>query len=173
MQVQIETVGALERRMTVKIPAQRVEDEVESRLKSLSRTARIKGFRPGKVPFKVVVQNYGPQVRTEVLNELLRQTWGEAVVQQKLNPAGGPKLEPLKVEPGKDLEYSALFEVYPEVTLKGLDALKVEKPVTSASAAPGSRPRVPRAMATAPPSISKARSTASRSPATRASSCRS
>jgi trigger factor len=129
MQVQVETVSALERRMTVKVPAQRVEDEVESRLKSLSRTASLKGFRPGKVPFKVVQQNFGPQVRDEVLNELLRQTWGEAVVQQKLNPAGGPKLEPLKVEPGKDLEYAATFEVYPDVTLKGLDALKVEKPV--------------------------------------------
>ncbi len=129
MQVSIETIGALERRMTVKIPAQRVEDEVESRLKSLSRTANLKGFRPGKAPYKVVQQNFGSQVRDEVLNELLRQTYSEAVVQQKLNPAGGPKLEPLKIEPGKDLEYAATFEVYPEVKLKGLDALKVEKPV--------------------------------------------
>ena len=129
MQVSVETIGALERRMTVKIPAQRVEDEVESRLKSLSRTANLKGFRPGKAPYKVVQQNFGSQVRDEVLNELLRQTYSEAVVQQKLNPAGGPKLEPLKIEPGKDLEYAATFEVYPEVKLKGLDALKVEKPV--------------------------------------------
>lgn len=129
MQVSVETIGALERRMTVKIPAQRVEDEVESRLKSLSRTASLKGFRPGKAPFKVVQQNFGPQVRDEVLNELLRQTYGEAVAQQKLNPAGGPKLEPLKIEPGKDLEYAATFEVYPEVKLSGLDALKVERPV--------------------------------------------
>ncbi len=129
MQVSVETIGALERRMTVKIPAQRVEDEVESRLKSLSRTASLKGFRPGKAPYKVVQQNFGSQVRDEVLNELLRQTYSEAVVQQKLNPAGGPKLEPLKIEPGKDLEYAATFEVYPEVKLKGLDGLKVEKPI--------------------------------------------
>lgn len=135
MQVSVETIGALERRMTVKIPAQRVEDEVESRLKSLSRTASLKGFRPGKAPFKVVQQNFGPQVRDEVLNELLRQTYGEAVVQQKLNPAGGPKLEPLKVEPGKDLEYAATFEVYPEVKLTGLDALKVERPVAEVTEA--------------------------------------
>lgn len=135
MQVSVETTGALERRMTVKVPAQRVEDEVESRLKSLSRTASLKGFRPGKVPFKVVQQNFGPQVRDEVLNEILRQTYGEAVMQQKLNPAGGPKLEPLKVEPGKDLEYAAVFEVYPEVKLKGLDGLKVEKPVADVTEA--------------------------------------
>lgn len=135
MQVSVETIGALERRMTVKIPAQRVEDEVESRLKSLSRTASLKGFRPGKVPFKVVQQNFGPQVRDEVLNELLRQTYGEAVTQQKLNPAGGPKLEPLNVEPGKDLEYAATFEVYPEVKLSGLDSLKVERPVAEVTEA--------------------------------------
>jgi trigger factor len=131
MQVQIETVGALERRMTVKIPAQRVEDEVESRLKSLSRTARIKGFRPGKVPFKVVVQNYGPQVRSEVLDELLRRSYGEALVQQKLNPAGGPRIEPVSAEPGADVEFVAVFEVYPTVKLAGVDSIKVEKPAAT------------------------------------------
>jgi len=131
MQVQIETVGALERRMTVKIPAQRVEDEVESRLKSLSRTARIKGFRPGKVPFKVVVQNYGPQVRTEVVEELLRRSYGEAVVQQKLNPAGGPRIEPINAEPGADVEFVAVFEVYPTVKLSGVDGIKVDKPAAA------------------------------------------
>jgi len=135
MQISVETVGALERRMTVTIPAQRVEDEVATRLKSLSRTARIKGFRAGKVPFKVVVQNFGSQVRDEVLNELLRQTYGEAVQQKKLNPAGGPRIAPVKAEPGADVEYVAEFEVYPEVKLAGLDRLKVEKPVAEIAAA--------------------------------------
>jgi trigger factor len=131
MQVQIETVSALERRMTVKIPAQRVEDEVESRLKSLSSTARIKGFRPGKVPFKVVVQNYGPQVRSEVVDELLRRSYGEALVQQKLNPAGGPRIEPVNAEPGADVEFVAVFEVYPTVKLSGVDSIKVDKPAAA------------------------------------------
>jgi len=133
MQVQIETTGTLERRMTVKIPAQRVEDEVESRLKSLSRTARIKGFRPGKVPFKVVVQNYGPQVRSEVVDELLRRTYGEALVQQKLNPAGGPRIEPVKADPGADVEFVAVFEIYPTVKLADVGAIKVEKPTAGIS----------------------------------------
>lgn len=131
MQVQVETVGALERRMTVRIPAQRVEEEVESRLKSLSRTARIKGFRPGKVPFKVVVQNYGPQVRTEVVDELLRRTYGEALVQQKLNPAGGPRIEPVNAEPGADVEFVAVFEVYPTVKLAGIDSIELERPAAT------------------------------------------
>jgi trigger factor len=135
MQVSVETTGALERRMTVKVPAQRVEDEIDSRLKSLLPRARVKGFRPGKVPLKVVQQSYGPQVRDEVVSELLRQTLGEALAQHKLNPAGGPRIEQAQAEPGRDLEYTAVFEVYPEVKLAPLDALKVERPKAEVSEA--------------------------------------
>jgi trigger factor len=128
MQVSVETTGSLERRMKVRVPAARIENEVEGRLKSLSKRARVNGFRPGKVPMKVVRQNFGGQVRDEVLSELLRQTLNEAFVDQKLNPAGGPRIDELKAEPGADLEYVAIFEVYPEVALAGFDKISIEDP---------------------------------------------
>ncbi|MGD8690774.1 MAG: trigger factor [Gammaproteobacteria bacterium] len=129
MQVSVESTGVLERRMKVQVPAERIEREVETRLRSLGKRAKIKGFRPGKVPFKVVKQQYGGQVREEVLSELLRSTYTEALSQENLTPAGGPQLEPLNVEPGQDLEYTATFEVYPEIEVKGVEGMKVKRPV--------------------------------------------
>ncbi len=129
MQVSVEATGNLERRMTVKLPAERVEREVEVRLRSLGKTAKIKGFRPGKVPFKVVEQRFGGQVRGEVLDELLRSTYTEALMQENITPAGGLRIDSLNSEPGKDLEYTAIFEVYPEIELKGLDGIEVSRPV--------------------------------------------
>ncbi|MEO1247464.1 MAG: trigger factor [Pseudomonadota bacterium] len=127
MQVTVESTGALERRMRVELPAERIEQEVDSRLKSVGRTAKIKGFRPGKVPPKVVRQRYGKQVREEVLGELMQKSYSDAVTQEKLNPAGGPKIE---TEDGKDsFAYVATFEVMPEFELTGLDKIKVERPV--------------------------------------------
>jgi trigger factor len=131
MQVSVETTGTLERRMKVRVPAERIENEVEGRLKTLSKRARVNGFRPGKVPMKVVRQNFGGQVRDEVLSELLRQSLSEAFVDQKLSPAGGPRIDELKAEPGADLEYVAIFEVYPEVKLAAFDSIAVEQPVAS------------------------------------------
>jgi len=128
MQVSVETIGALERRVTVKVPAQRVDAEVDQRLKSMLPKARVKGFRPGKVPLKVVQLNYGPQVRDEVVSELLRQTLGEALAQHQLNPAGGPRIEAAQAEPGGDLEYTAVFEIYPEVALAPFEKIRVERP---------------------------------------------
>ncbi|HEX7029198.1 MAG TPA: trigger factor [Gammaproteobacteria bacterium] len=127
MQVSVEATKGLERKMTVHVPAERVENEVDGRLKRLGRTARIKGFRPGKVPFSVVRQQYGPQVREEVLQELLRQSYGEALQQEKLHPAGQPAIDPVSMEPGEGLRYTATFEVYPEVTLKKTEGLKIER----------------------------------------------
>ena len=129
MQVSLETTSGLERRMKVQVPAERVEREVEDRLKSLSKRAKIDGFRPGKAPFSVLKQRFGDQVRSEVVTELLQSSFNEALAQKKLNPAGGPRIDSLSSEPGKDLEFTAMFEVYPEVKLKGLDGLKVERPV--------------------------------------------
>lgn len=129
MQVSVEKTGGLERRMKVQVPAERVENEIDTRLKSLGKRAKIKGFRPGKVPFKVVKQQYGPQVRQEVLEELLRSTYSEALAKEKLNPAGGPKIDPVSMEPGRGLEYTATFEIYPDIAPKGLDSLKVERQV--------------------------------------------
>ena len=127
MQVTVESTGKLERRMRVELPAESIEKEVDSRLQRVGRTAKIKGFRPGKVPAKVVRQRYGKQIREEVLGELMQKSYSEAVVQEKLNPAGGPKIE---ADEGADrgFAYVATFEIMPEVELKGLDKLKIERP---------------------------------------------
>jgi trigger factor len=127
MNVTVESTGALERRMRVEVPIERIESEVDSRLKSVGRTAKIKGFRPGKVPAKVVRQRYGKQVRQEVLGEIMQKSYSDAVVQENLRPAGGPKIETEK-EDGKSFTYVATFEVLPEVELKDLDKIKVDKP---------------------------------------------
>jgi trigger factor len=127
MNVTVESTGALERRIRVAVPIDRIESEVDSRLKSVGRTAKIKGFRPGKVPAKVVRQRYGKQVRQEVLGEIMQKSYSDAVVQENLRPAGGPKIETEK-EDGKSFTYVATFEVLPEVELKDLDKIKVDKP---------------------------------------------
>jgi trigger factor len=128
MQVSVETTGSLERRMEVQVPATRIEQAIEARLQSMSRSVRLKGFRPGKVPVKVVRQQFGQQVRNEVLGDVMQQSFGEAVTQQKLVPAGGPRIEPIQFEQGQDLKYRAVFEIVPQFELKGLDSLAVTKP---------------------------------------------
>ena len=128
MMVSVETTGALERRMTVQIPAERVENEVAQRLKKVGKTAKLKGFRPGKIPAKVIRKRYGGQVRQEVLSDVLNQSFGEAIAKEQLRPAGGPKIESTQAEEGQDLEYTAVFEVYPEIQLTGLDNIKISKP---------------------------------------------
>jgi trigger factor len=130
MNVTVESTGALERRMRVEVPIERIESEVDARLKSVGRTAKIKGFRPGKVPAKVVRKNYGPQIRQEVMGEFMQKSYSDAVAQEKLRPAGGPKIE-TEDEDGKTFAYVATFEVLPEVELKDLDKIKVEKPEVS------------------------------------------
>ena len=127
MNVTVESTGALERRMRVELPVDAIEEQVDSRLKSVARTAKIKGFRPGKVPAKVVRQRYGQQVRQEVLGEVLQKSYSDAVIEQKLNPAGGPKIE-TEDKDGKTFAFTATFEVMPEIKLKGLDKIKVETP---------------------------------------------
>jgi trigger factor len=131
MMVTVESMGKLERRMRVELPAERVDQEVASRLQSVGRTAKIKGFRPGKVPKTVVKQRYGEQVRQEVLSELMQKSYSDAVQQENLNPAGGPKIEPEEDAAGKNFSYIATFEVMPEVVLTGLDKIKIETPEIS------------------------------------------
>lgn len=135
MMVSVQSTGALERRMEVQVPAARIEQAVDERLRRVGRTARLKGFRPGKAPMKVVRQQFGSQVHLEVVNELLHSTFSEAVAQEKLNPAGGPRIEPISMGEGQDLKYAAIFEILPEITLKGLDALSVDRPVAAVSEA--------------------------------------
>ncbi|MEM7081316.1 MAG: trigger factor [Pseudomonadota bacterium] len=126
MQVSVESTGTLERKMTVQVPADKIGSEVESRLKEVRKTARLDGFRKGKVPFSVVRKRFGGQVRREVLGDLIESSYRDALIEEKLNPAGQPSIEPSSMEPGKDLEYVATFEVFPEVELKQIEGLKLE-----------------------------------------------
>ena len=127
MMVTVESTGTLERRMRVELPAERIEKEVESRLQKVGRTVRLKGFRPGKVPTRIVRQRYGGQIRQEVLSELMQQSYSDAVVQENLTPAAGPRIEPV-ADSGDGFAYVATFEVLPEVKLQDLDKIEVEKP---------------------------------------------
>src|SRR5262249_116759 len=131
----VESTGALERRMEVQVPAERVEKAVDERLQRMSRTVRLKGFRPGKVPVKVVRQQFGQQVRQEVLGDVMQSTFNEAVVQEKLTPAAGPRIEPINLEQGADLKYRAIFEVLPQIEIKGVETLSVERPDAKVSPA--------------------------------------
>ena len=129
MQVSIESTSVLERRLTIGVPAARVESEVNSRLQQAAQNVRIKCFRPVKVPMNVIRQRYGDGVRQEVLGEVMSRSFYEAVQQEKLKPAGRPAIEPKTIEPGKDLEYVATFEVFPEVEVRDYSAIEVVKPV--------------------------------------------
>lgn len=129
MQVSIETTSGLERRLTVGIPAERIDVEVNSRLQKAAQDVKLPGFRPGKVPMKVMRQRFGPGVRQEVLGEVMSQSFQEAVVQEKLRPAGQPSIEPKNMEAGKDLEYVATFEVFPDVEIAEMKDFAVEKAV--------------------------------------------
>lgn len=132
MQSNVEDLGALERRLNVSIPQEKIETEVESRLKRLARTAKIHGFRPGKVPLKIVTQQYGPQVRQEVMGDVLQKNFSEAVREQKLRVAGYPHFEPKQVaEDTSQFEFSATFEVYPDVVLGDLSGTRIDQPVVN------------------------------------------
>jgi trigger factor len=132
MQISLENLGTLERRLNVSVPGTEINAEIENRLKRLARTARVSGFRPGKVPMKIVAQQYGAQVRQEVLGEALQRSFSEALQQENLKVAGYPRFEPKPSEPNADqFEYSATFEVYPEVALGDLSGKTVERPVLS------------------------------------------
>ena len=127
MQVSVESVGKLERRMQVQVPAERVSKEIADRLKQLSRTARLKGFRPGKAPLTVIKQQFGQQVHREVIGELMQSSFSEAVTQNQLAPAGQPRIEPQSVGEGQDLTYVATFEVFPEVALQPIASLSLDR----------------------------------------------
>jgi len=127
MQVSVELGEGLERKLTVQVPAETIDKEVESRLNSMRSRVKVDGFRPGKVPLKVVKQQYGASVIQEVVGEVMQTSLRDAVVQESLNPAGNPTIEPKSMEPGKPLEYVATFEVYPEITLNDVSKLEVER----------------------------------------------
>ena len=127
MQVSVETTQGLERRLTITVPAESVDNAVKSRLQQLAKTQRINGFRPGKVPVSVIKKRYGQAVRQEVAGDVMQQNFYQAIVQEKINPAGMPSFELTKDQDGEDLEFVAKFEVYPEVEVKGVDDIEIEK----------------------------------------------
>ncbi|MGE5161939.1 MAG: trigger factor [Betaproteobacteria bacterium] len=127
MQQTVESLGALERRIDLTVPAEAIEKEVQTRLTKLARTVKMPGFRPGKVPLKMVAQTYGAQVHAEVMNDKVGEAFSSAVAAGKLRVAGAPRLEPRAVEGSQDLAFSATFEVYPEITLGDLSAVEVQR----------------------------------------------
>jgi trigger factor len=130
MAVNVETLSTLERRLSMSVPVQDVDRQVDDRLKKLARNVKMAGFRPGKVPMKVVVQQYGPQVRSEVLGESVQKAFTEAVKEANLKVAGYPKIE--KKDGAADapaLEFSATFEVYPDIKVGDVSAMKIERPL--------------------------------------------
>lgn len=128
MRVSIETTSGLERRLTVGVPAERVDGAVDQRLREAARNVRLPGFRPGKVPMRVMKQRFGAGVRQEVLGEVISQSFQEAVQTEQLRPAGQPKIEPRSFEAGKDIEYTAIFEVFPTVELNDVTGFSVNRP---------------------------------------------
>ena len=133
MQVSVETTEGLERKLTIAIPGDRVDTAVNARLQEAAQTIRLNGFRQGKVPLKVVKNKFGKGVRQEVVGELMNQTYFEAIAQESLKPAGQPRIEPTSVDEGKDVEFVAVFEVYPEIELPNFAAMKAERLVAEVS----------------------------------------
>jgi trigger factor len=129
MQVSIETLDGLARRMTVQVPSERVSEAVEKKLKDLSKTVRIDGFRPGKVPLKVVQQKFGGHVRQEVIGDVIESSYQEALIQEKVRPAGMPSIDSVSSEEKEDMSYTATFEVFPEVEELELESIEVERPL--------------------------------------------
>jgi len=127
MQASLETLGTLERRLKVAVPMDQINTEVENRLKRIQRTAKLSGFRPGKVPMKVVAQQYGLQVRQEVLGDTVERSFGQAVRENNLRVAGMPRIEALPEAAGS-FEFTATFEVFPEVAVGNLDGTTIERP---------------------------------------------
>lgn len=130
MEVSVEETSELGRKMTVMVPADKIETAISQRLNSLKGRVKIDGFRPGKVPLNVVKQRYGSQVRQEVMADEMQASYREAILQEKLRPASGPAIEPTQIESGKDLTFIATFDIYPDITLCDFASLTVDVPVS-------------------------------------------
>ncbi|WP_406663340.1 trigger factor [Gallaecimonas sp. GXIMD1310] len=129
MQVSVETTQGLERRLTITVPADTIDSAVEAGLREEAKRAKVDGFRKGKVPVSIIKKRYGHAVRNDVTQRVVERHFIDAIVQEKINPAGAPRFAVTKDETGSDFEFTATFEVYPEVELKGLETVEVEKPV--------------------------------------------
>ncbi|CBV42229.1 trigger factor [Halomonas elongata] len=133
MQVSVDTTSQIERRVKVQVPAAEIDEAVAARLKDAAKTVRMDGFRKGKVPMSVIRQRYGSEVRNEVVGEVMRERYVRAITDENLNPAGYPQIEADVNEAGKDLEFTATLEVYPEVELSSIEGTEVERPVVEVS----------------------------------------
>ncbi len=131
MQVSVENVGSLGRKLTVRIPAARLEDTVRNRVQEMGRSARLKGFRPGKVPVKVIEQRFGAQIRGEALSELIGSTFQEAVTSEKLRPAVQPAISTSGKPENGEIQYTAEFDVLPDFGTLDVSSLEVVKPTAS------------------------------------------
>lgn len=131
MQVSVEATGNIERKMTVELPAERIDQEVDKRLKSMAKRVRIDGFRPGKVPFSVVKSRYAPAIHQEVVGDLIEQTFREASITEKLRVAGLPQIDVQAMQLGKPLSYTASFQVYPEFEIADVASLELTRAVAT------------------------------------------
>ena len=131
MQTGLETLGQLERRLTMSVPLAQIESEIEQRLARLAKNVKVPGFRPGKVPMKLVAQQYGPKVRSDVITDAVQTTFADAIREQNLRIAGYPRIEPKTEATAPDqMEFSAVFEVYPEVKVEDLSDITIKRPLT-------------------------------------------
>jgi trigger factor len=137
MQTSLETLGQLERRLNVAVPLTAIESEVAKRLARLAKNVKVPGFRPGKVPMKMVAQQYGPQVRSDVISDTVQATFNDVIRDQNLRIAGYPRIEPKAAPSGGEdqLEFSAVFEVYPEIRIGDLSAVAITRPVAEVAPA--------------------------------------
>ena len=129
MQVSVETTQGLGRRLSITVPADTIKQAVKKELINAAKSVRIDGFRKGKVPMNIVEQRYGASVRQDVLGEAMQRSFVDAIIKEKINPAGAPNYVPGEYKEGEDFTFAVEFEVYPEVELKGLENIEVEKPV--------------------------------------------
>jgi trigger factor len=131
MQVTLEKTSGLERRMRISVPADQLDSKVDEKLKQTAGQVKIKGFRPGKVPMREVKRRFGEGIRQEVSSEVMQTSYAAAIQEQDVSPAGMPQIEDVNMEAGKDLEFTAVFEVFPEIELADFANISVEKVVSS------------------------------------------
>ncbi len=133
MQVSVESTGPLEKRLKVEVPEEKIAAEVQNRLQSMTKTTRIKGFRQGRAPLKIIQKQYGPKIRQEVIGEVMQNSLYEAIAQEKLQPATRPELEDFDVEQTEGLVFTAKIEVLPEISISPIEKLKIDKPICNVS----------------------------------------
>jgi trigger factor len=127
MQVSVETTSGLERKLTVTVEAEKVDSVALAKMKELAKTQRLNGFRPGKIPLNVIKKRFGEHVRQDVISDVMQRSFYEAVMQEKVQPAGSPKIEPISMEEGSDLQFVATFDVYPEIEIQDFSKITIEK----------------------------------------------